>query len=73
MPTDFPLVESFLTRFEAELLFNVLPSVKLRSKIDACDVALRYLHGTPGEVVRRASHGNLNESSARMGHAVESL
>ena len=61
MFTDSLLIEILLTRFETQLLFNVLPSAKLQSKIDACDTALRYLRGMQDEFVRRSSrHGNLN-------------
>ena len=62
MCRDSLLIEILLTRFETQLLFNVLPSAKLQSKIDACDAALRYLRGTQDEFVRRSSqHGTLRE------------
>jgi hypothetical protein len=47
MPTDFLLVQILLTRSEAQLLFDVLPSAKLRSKIEAFDLAIDYLSGRP--------------------------
>jgi hypothetical protein len=40
------------------------PSAKLRSKIEACDVAIDYLSGHPREFVRRYHvHGNLAASA----------
>ena len=65
MPTDSLFIEILLTRCESQLLFDIQPSAKLRSKIDACDAALRYLRGTPDEFVRRsAQHGNPGTESA---------
>jgi hypothetical protein len=66
MPTDSLLVQILLTRTEAQLLFDVLPSAKLRSKIEACDVAIDYLSGHPKEFARRyPGHGNLSTLSKR--------
>ena len=60
MPTDSLLVKILLIRSEAQPLFNVQPSAKLRSKLDACDAVFRYLLGACDEFVRRDSlHGNL--------------
>jgi len=60
MPTDSLFVEILLIRSETQLLFNVQPSAKLQSKLNACDAALRYLRGNPVEFVRGAAlHGKL--------------
>jgi hypothetical protein len=55
MSTDAVLVQILLTRSEAQLLSEVLPSAKLQSKIAACDEAIDYLSGHPGAFARR--HG----------------
>jgi hypothetical protein len=55
MPSDSLFVEILLIRSETQLLFNVQPSAKLQSKLDACDTALRYLRGNPVERVRAAA------------------
>jgi hypothetical protein len=61
MPTDSLLVQILLTRSEAQLQFELQPSAKLQSKIEACDVAIDYLSGHPREFVRRChAHGNLS-------------
>ena len=66
MPTDSLLVQILLTRTEAQLLFDVLPSAKLQSKIEACDVAIDYLSGHPREFVRRYHvQGHLGTPSER--------
>jgi hypothetical protein len=53
MPTDSLLVQILLTRSEAQLLFDVLPSTQLQSNIEACDVAIDYLSGQTLSGVRR--------------------
>jgi hypothetical protein len=66
MPTDSLLVQILLTRFETQLLFDVLPSAQLQSKIEACDVAIDYLTGHPSELVRRYHvQGNLSTPPKR--------
>jgi hypothetical protein len=66
MPTDSLLVQILLTRSEAQLLFDVLPSAKLHSKIEACDVAIDYLSGHPRAfLVRGHVRGNLRTPSKR--------
>jgi hypothetical protein len=61
MPSDPLIVQILLTRSEAQLLVDVLPSAKLQSKIEACDLAIDYLSGHPRAfVVRRQVHGNFS-------------
>jgi hypothetical protein len=63
MPTDSLLAQILLTRSEARLLFEVQPSTKLQSKIEACDLAIDYLCGHPRAfAVRCQGHGNLSAS-----------
>jgi hypothetical protein len=60
MPSDPLLAQIVLTRSEARLQFELQPTAKLQSKIEACDVAIDYLSGRPREFVRRHRvHGNL--------------
>jgi hypothetical protein len=64
MPSDPLLAQILLARSEARFQFELQPSAKLQSKIDACDVAIDYLSGHPREFVRRYHvHGNLSTPS----------
>jgi hypothetical protein len=68
MRNDSLLVEVLIARGEAQLLFDVQPSAIVRSKLDACDVALRYLRGTLQEFERSPRvHGNLNTQDDKPG------
>jgi len=61
MPSDPLLAQILLTRSEARFQFELQPSAKLQSRIEACDVAIDYLSGHPREFVRRYHvHGNLS-------------
>jgi hypothetical protein len=64
MPSDPLLVQILLTQSEARLQFELQPSAKLQSKIEACNVAIDYLSGHPREFVRRYHvHDNLSTPS----------
>jgi hypothetical protein len=66
MSADPLLVQILLTRSEAQLLFEVLPSEKLQDKIEACDAAIDYLSGRPREFVERHHvHGSLGAPPSR--------